>query len=81
MERVRWTDERLDERMTATDKSFERDFAELRAQREEMRAGFAQLHAEIAGLRADIVGLQRNVLSIMTSFVIALLGLIAAGQF
>lgn len=38
MERARWTDERLDDHMTAIDSTLERVFEELRAERQELRA-------------------------------------------
>lgn len=38
MERARWTDERLDARMSAIDTTFERVFEEMRAERQEFRA-------------------------------------------
>jgi hypothetical protein len=87
VERARRTDERLDDRMSAIDTSFERAFAEMRADREsrtiemradresrtiEMRAGFAEV-------RADISALQRQVTQICAGFAVALLGVVAAG--
>jgi hypothetical protein len=54
VERARWTDERLDDRMTE----------ELRAERAEFRAEMAGLRAElrtdIGELRADIAGLNHR---------------------
>jgi chromosome segregation ATPase len=38
VERARWTDERLDDRMSAIDTTFERVFEEMRAERQEFRA-------------------------------------------
>ena len=38
MERARWTDERLDDRMSAIDTTFERVLEEMRAERQEFRA-------------------------------------------
>jgi hypothetical protein len=57
----RWTDERIDERMIASDEKFDRQFDELRILREEMRAGFAALRAEIGGVRSDLTVFQRDV--------------------
>jgi hypothetical protein len=54
MERLRWTDERIDERMAAIDERFERQFEESRMFREEMRAGFAALQVEIGAVRGEI---------------------------
>ena len=51
MERARWTDERLDDRMTVIDRTFDHVFEELRAE----RAGFgAAMRAERAELRAEM---------------------------
>lgn len=47
MERVEWTDDRLDERFAAIDRTFERIFEELRLIRE-----------DIAGVNARLDGLQ-----------------------
>ena len=58
MERARWTDERLDDRMTAIDTPFDRVFEELRAERgetrAEMRAERAELRAEMRALRSEL---------------------------
>jgi uncharacterized protein len=58
MERARWTDERLDDRMSAIDTTFERVFEEMRAERAElrteMRAGRAELSAEMRALRSEL---------------------------
>jgi hypothetical protein len=54
VERARWTDERLDDRMTVIDTSFDRVFEELRADREAARAERAEFRAEMAGLRAEL---------------------------
>lgn len=69
MERVRWTDERLDDRMTGIDTTFDRVFEELRTGRAEtlaeMRAERAEFRAEMramrAGLRDDMRGLIERV--------------------
>jgi L-lactate utilization protein LutB len=51
VERARWTDERLDDRMSTIDTTFERVFDEMRAERadlrNEMRAFRAELRAEV----------------------------------
>jgi uncharacterized coiled-coil DUF342 family protein len=58
VERARWTDERLDDRMSAIDTSFERVFDELRAERiemrTEMRAERTELRAEMRAMRAEL---------------------------
>ena len=64
MERAKWTEERLDDRMTVIDTTFDRVFEELRAERAEFRAEMAGLRAElrsdIGELRADIAGLNHR---------------------
>jgi hypothetical protein len=62
MERAQWTDEALDQRMSAIDATFERVFEELRVERAEMRAEMrveraemrAEMRAERADMRADM---------------------------
>jgi uncharacterized coiled-coil DUF342 family protein len=61
MERTRWSDERLDERMTAIDATSERGFNEMREMRAEMRAGFERLSGEITGLHRDIAGVHKEI--------------------
>jgi hypothetical protein len=73
MERLRWTDERIDERMAAMDDSFDRVFEELRTLRAETRAGFAEL-------RGEMVAFHRQVMLIVAGFAVGLLGLLGAGQ-
>jgi hypothetical protein len=50
MERVKWTDDLIDERMAAIDEKFDRQFEETRALREEVRSGFSELRAEMRAL-------------------------------
>ena len=58
MERAAWTDQRLDDRMSAIDTSFERVFEEMRAERaerrSEMRAERAELRSEMRALRVEL---------------------------
>jgi F0F1-type ATP synthase membrane subunit b/b' len=58
MERARWSDDRLDDRMSAIDKTFDGVFEELRAERAEFRAEMsamrADLRAEMHGMRAEL---------------------------
>jgi predicted nuclease with TOPRIM domain len=54
VERARWTDERLDDRMTVIDTTFDRVFEELRAERAESRAERAEFRAEMAAWRAEL---------------------------
>lgn len=56
MEPARWTDERIDERMAATDDKFDRTFDELRLLREEMRADSARLREEMRAGFAELRG-------------------------
>ena len=71
MERAKWTDERLDERMAVIDERFERGLEEMRAMRQEMHAGFM-------ALRGDLSAFQRQVTNILAGFAIALLGVLTA---
>ena len=61
MDRTRYTDDVLDERMKAIDENFERLVVEAREFRQEMRTGFSELRREILSgqdaLRSEIVGL------------------------
>ena len=65
MERVRWTDDRIDGQMAVIDARFERAFEEIRAMREEMRADFVAVRNEIAGVdagvRSDIAGVRSDI--------------------
>jgi hypothetical protein len=85
MERTKWTDERIDERMAAIDQRFDRESEairdlgrEIRDLRDEMRSGFSELRAEIAGCRADLWAFQKQVLPIVAGLAIALIGLLGA---
>jgi hypothetical protein len=89
MERIKWTDDLLDQRMAAMDEKFDRVFEELRmlrgemnGLRREMNGGFSELRAEMnAGfseLRAQIVALHRQQTVILSGFVVGLLGLLGA---
>ena len=50
VERARWTDERLDVRMSAIDTTFERGFEEMRAERQELRADIHQIDERLRQL-------------------------------
>jgi hypothetical protein len=76
MERVRWTDERIDERMAAIDDTFDRVFRELHTLREEMRAGFAELRGEIGGVRSDLAASHRQMTRIVAMLALSLIGLL-----
>ena len=92
MERAKWTDERIDERIAAIDEKFDRQSDELRMLREEMRAGFAglrtemrelrgEMHGGFAELRAEIVGVHRQLVLALTAFGVGVLGLLGAQTF
>ena len=89
MERVKWTDALIDQRVAAMDEKFELLFAETRAQREamradfaelraEMRAGFAELRGEIHDVRRDLGAFQRQMMFVVAGFAVGLLGLLGA---
>jgi hypothetical protein len=83
VERARWPDERLDDRMSAIDTSFERVFDEMRAERGRLSAEIESLRAEMragfAEVRSDISALQRQMTQVCAGFAIALLGVVAEG--
>jgi hypothetical protein len=83
VERARWSDEPLDDRMNAIDTSFQRVFDGMRAERGRMSAGGEALRTEMragfAEVRSDISALQRQVTQICAGFAVALLGVVAAG--
>jgi uncharacterized coiled-coil DUF342 family protein len=92
MERAKWTDERIDERMAAIDEKLDRQSDELRMLREEMTACFAELRTEMrelrgemhggfAELRAEIVGVHRQLVLALTAFGVGVLGLLGAQTF
>jgi hypothetical protein len=53
MERTKWTDDLLDQRMASMDEKFELLFTETRCLRKEMSSGFSDLRREIAGVRDE----------------------------
>ena len=55
MERTKYTDEVLDERMQAIDKEFNRLFTETQELRREMRAGFSEVRADLAAFRHQMM--------------------------
>ena len=74
MERTRWTDERIDDRMTAMDEKWDRQSEELQSLSAEMRAEFSAVRAEatelrvemqagFSGLRAEMTGLRADMQS------------------
>jgi hypothetical protein len=77
-ERTSWTDERLDEKMTAVDTSFDRIDGALTDLREEVRALRTDLHEDMRLLRADFARMQDRLVQIGFGLVVALIGAIAA---
>jgi hypothetical protein len=71
VERVAWTDERLDDLANRMDAGFARVDADIR----ELRA---ELRAEIGGLRTEIGGLRLTLLRVGGGIMIGLVGVIAA---
>ena len=89
MERAKWTDDLIDERMAAIDEKCDRQLDELRALRTEMRtgfsemraemhAGFSETRAEIAVMRADLWNFQKQALTIVAAVMVAVIGLLGA---
>ena len=92
MERAKWTDDLIDERMASIDEKFDRQSQELGMLREEVRAGFAELRSEMrdlrgemrggfAELRVEIVGVHRQLVFALTAFGVGVLGLLGAQTF
>jgi hypothetical protein len=73
MERVAWTDERLDDFSRRMDAGFERVDRDIRDLRGEMRSGFAEVRAE---LRDEINQLR----AVMYRFGVALMGTLVASM-
>ncbi len=82
MERVTWTDERLDDRFDGLDGRFDRVDAELLQLRREMQDGFGVVRGELAGVRNEVADLRttltRAVVGVGGSIVVGLIGVIAA---
>jgi len=87
MERTKWTDDMLDERLATVDKQFAKlsgEIASLRKEmlegfaglRAEMQAGFAALRAEMAADRAQVSALHRQLNTMMGTALVAALGLL-----
>ncbi len=80
MERVRWTDERLDEKMAATDREFDLLRDDLRGFRSEVHAEFrefrAEVQAEFRDVRADLNRFQDRMVQIGFALVTVLIAAI-----
>ncbi|MDQ3573119.1 MAG: hypothetical protein M3383_09715 [Actinomycetota bacterium] len=71
MERVSWTDERLDDLAQRMDTGF----AELRA---DLRTFRSEIRTEIGGVRGEIEALQQTILRVGGGMMVGLIGVIAA---
>ncbi|MEX2253151.1 MAG: hypothetical protein WD649_03285 [Thermoleophilaceae bacterium] len=82
MERMAWTDERLDDLARRMDAGFERVDGDIRELRTEVRVQGTELRGEIAGLgtalRGEIDGLRITLLRVGGAMVAGLVGVIAA---
>jgi hypothetical protein len=74
MERMAWTDERLEERFNGVDRRFD----EVNRRFDSVDRRFDRVEGEIVELRHGIGGLQMTLNRIGASMVIALVGIIAA---
>jgi hypothetical protein len=63
MERVIWTDERLDDLSRRVDAGFERVDRDIRDLRSEMSAGFTDVRREIDGLRSLMLRMNAGLLA------------------
>lgn len=81
MQRVAWTDERLEERFRAIDRRFDdidRRFDEVYRRFDEVDRRFQRVENEIGELRRGIEGLQTTLNRIGAGIIIGLGGLIAS---
>jgi hypothetical protein len=62
MQKVAWTDERLDDLSGRMDKGFDRVDRDIRDLRTEMHQGFAELRGEINGLRSLMLRMNAGLL-------------------
>jgi DNA anti-recombination protein RmuC len=73
MERTAWTDERLDERMTAVDHTFDRlhdDLGGIRDELRGLRGDFSRLQGRLVQIGSGLVG---GLVTAMIALIIALL--------
>lgn len=81
MERMAWTDERLEERFNGIDRRFDevdRRFDEVYRRFEQVDRRFDRVEGEIVDLRQGIAGLQTTLNRIGGSMFVGLAGVIAA---
>jgi len=62
MERVAWTDERLDDLSRRMDAGFDRVDCDIRDLRSEMHTGFAEVRGEVGALRALVFRMNAGLL-------------------
>jgi hypothetical protein len=67
MERTKWTDDLLDERLATVDDKLGQLQTETTLLRRDMNAGFAELRSEMAGLRSETQGGFAGIRAEMTS--------------
>lgn len=63
MERVAWTDERLDDLSRRMDVGFDRVDKDIRDLRGEMHTGFAEMRGEIDGLRSLMLRMNAGIIA------------------
>lgn len=81
MERMAWTDERLEERFDGIDRRFDevdRRFDEVYRRFEQVDRRFDRVEGEIVELRHGVAGLQATLNRIGGSMFVALVGVIVA---
>lgn len=78
MERVTWTDERLDDLARRMDAGFDRVDADIRELRREVRDGFAELRTEIGEFRGEFRAMQLTLLRGGGALLAGLVGVIGA---
>ena len=75
MERMAWTDERLDDLTRRMDAGFERVDADMRELRAEVRAQGVELRGEIGGLRITLL----RVGGVMVASLVGIIAAVLAG--
>jgi hypothetical protein len=75
VERMAWTDDRLDDLSRRMDSGFERVDADIRELRVELREGLAAVRGELGG---EIASLRATLLRVGGGIMVGLVGVIAA---
>jgi hypothetical protein len=78
MERGAWTDERIEEKMTAVDTAFDRLHDDLGGVREELHGMRSEFTEELRGLRSDFSSLQDRLVQIGFGLVAVLISALVA---